>query len=509
MAIGITPADPASAATAAGNPPKPNIVLIQTDDQTSSQLTSAVMPNTERLLAGHGTTFTNYMVTTAQCCPSRASLLTGQYAHNDGVTSNNIGYPGLIDKENVLPVWLQAAGYRTMHVGKFLNGYERVAEPGEVAPGWDQWHTVTGPTRYYDYNWYVNGKVIHRGSAKHDQITGLTNRSAVRLVDKYGPRSRPFYLQVDEPAPHGSRHHDPAGRCDRAAMPQPADEGRWANAKLPKPPSFDESDVRDKPSFIRARPMLSRSERSKITKHWRCALAALTGVDRGVKNIYAAVKRAGDIHRTVFVFISDNGKFFGEHRIAGGKVFPYEEAINLPLLIRIPRRYRDGAPRLKRSDRPVANIDLAPTMLALANANPCTAGGQCRTMDGRSLMPILSRGEGTPKSRGILTEYKVPFESGRYATCNFGGIRTQNVIYIEHYAIAPPGSRECEPAQVNELYVLKTDPFELHNRCFGGLPSRCPDSEPVRELRARLLQLEDCAGIEGRDEPVDERPFCE
>ena len=509
-AIGIGRANPTPAATAPGGLPQPNIVLIQTDDQTLSQLTTQVMPNTERLLVQHGTIFINYVVTTAQCCPSRASLLTGQYAHDHGVTSNNIAYPGLIDKDNVLPAWLQREGYRTMHVGKFLNGYEKVADSGEVAPGWDQWDTVTGPTRYYDYNWYVNGKVTHRGSASRDQITGLTNRSAVRLVDKYGPRRRPFYLQVDEPAPHGSRHRDPAGPCDRAPMPQPADEGRWSNATLPRPPSFNEPDMRDKPAFLSGRPKLSPSDLSKVTKRWRCALAALTSVDRGVQNIYEAVKRAGEIHRTVFLFISDNGKFFGEHRIGGGKVFPYEEAINLPLVIRMPGRYRDGVPRVKRSDRPVANIDLAPTILALAHAQPCTADGRCRTMDGRSLMPILSRSGGTSRSRGILTEYKVPHHrSGHYATCNFAGIRTRNTIYVEHYAIAPPGSRHCEPARANELYDLKTDPFELHNRCFGGLPSSCPTSQYQQELRARLLRLENCAGIEGRDEPVDGRPFCE
>src|SRR5919198_2440335 len=108
----------------------PNIVVIQTDDQTAAQLTTEVMPETKKLLARRGTSFTNYIATTSQCCPSRASLITGQSAHNHGVTSNHVGYPGLIDKGNVLPVWLRQVGYRTMHVGsKYMNGYERVAKP--------------------------------------------------------------------------------------------------------------------------------------------------------------------------------------------------------------------------------------------------------------------------------------------------------------------------------------------------------------------------------------------
>ena len=120
---------------------RPNIVLIQSDDQTFSQFTRRVMPRTKRLLASRGTIFTDYIATTAQCCPSRASLLTGQYAHNHGVTSNAAAYPALIDKHNVLPEWLREAGYRTMHVGKFLNGYAQFADPpsrvagGPLGPG--------------------------------------------------------------------------------------------------------------------------------------------------------------------------------------------------------------------------------------------------------------------------------------------------------------------------------------------------------------------------------------
>ena len=105
-------------------------MVIQADDETYAQLNHEVMPNTERLLVKKGTTFTNYIATTAQCCPSRASFFTGQYAHNHGVTSNRVGYPGLVDKGNVLPVWLKRAGYNTIHLGKFMNNYERFAKPG-------------------------------------------------------------------------------------------------------------------------------------------------------------------------------------------------------------------------------------------------------------------------------------------------------------------------------------------------------------------------------------------
>ncbi|HSF01361.1 MAG TPA: sulfatase-like hydrolase/transferase [Solirubrobacterales bacterium] len=151
---------PAPAVAGTGAVARPNIVLIQTDDQTYRQLTRSAMPQTRRLLARRGTKFTDYVASTAQCCPSRASLITGQYAHNHGVTSNNVGYAGLIDKGNVLPVWLRRAGYRTIHVGKFMNGYGAAVEPDSVVPpGWDQWHSVLGSREYYRYDLHVNGTV--------------------------------------------------------------------------------------------------------------------------------------------------------------------------------------------------------------------------------------------------------------------------------------------------------------------------------------------------------------
>ena len=170
-------------ATKAGDPPagRPNVVLIQSDDQTTRQFNGRIMPKTMRLLTRPGTRFSDYVVTTSQCCPSRASLLTGQYAHNHGVVSNNKGYPALIDKGNVLPVWLQQAGYNTIHVGKFLNGYWRFADrPADVAPGWSDWRSVTGGRfGYYDYFLSRNGTWNHFGTRDRDYITRVLTGNAV------------------------------------------------------------------------------------------------------------------------------------------------------------------------------------------------------------------------------------------------------------------------------------------------------------------------------------------
>jgi N-acetylglucosamine-6-sulfatase len=489
----------------------PNIVVFQADDQTSTQFNRKVMPNTHELLVDKGTSFTNYIASTAQCCPSRATLITGQYAHNHGVTSNQVGYTGLVDKGNVLPVWLEEAGYRTIHVGKFMNGYDRFAKPDtEVAPGWEQWRSVLSEAAYYDYDYMVNGRVIHHGRSRDDHLTNVLNDDAVRMVRRYAPRRKPFYLQLDQRAPHSSQGRDPHGSCGRAAIPMPKDERTFKDEPLPKTRSFNERNMRDKPRFLRAAPRLDKKDRQSIRHRWRCALESIVGIDRGVEKVVKAVKRAGDLGRTVFIYVSDNGQFYGEHRMRVGKVLPYQEALQLPLVVRVPKQYRRGAVQVARTAKPVANIDLAPTILDLGGATPCKPGEGCRTMDGRSLLPILKRKGQWPRKRDVLTEYRVP-EVPKYSTCEFAGIRTRHQIYVEHYRVANPNTGQCvdkAPPEV-ERYDLRSDPFELQNLCNKGMLARCPTGRHQLDLERRLLELRNCAGIKGRDKPVAGRPFCD
>jgi N-acetylglucosamine-6-sulfatase len=489
---------------------QPNIVLIQADDQTFSQFTRKVMPKTKRLLARHGTSFTDYIATTAQCCPSRASFLTGQYAHNHGVTSNNVGYGGLVDKGNVLPVWLKRAGYRTAHVGKFMNGYtQATGDPAEVAPGWDDWQTLfSGSGHYYDYYLSNNGRTVHFGKRNRDYVTRVLERKAVQIIKRRMPAPQPLYLQLDERAPHLAGGNRP-GRCGGIVPePDPRDIHRFAGAPVPSVPSFNERDMRDKPAFLSSAPKLGRSQRVHVKKHWRCALASLVGVDRSVSRVYHVVAKTGELNKTVFIFISDNGQFYGEHRVVVGKVLPYEEALHLPLVIKAPKPYLGGAPRVKQARRPTGNIDLAPTILDLAHAQPCPQAEPCRTMDGRSLMPLLTGSGGWSRQRGLLTEFRKA-NAGRYATCQFAGIRTQSTIYVEHSRVVDPKTLQCVAADQRERYDLRKDPFELHNRCFGGIAANCPASAAQDKLEARLSRLSDCAGIAGRDHHVNGRPFCE
>jgi len=186
------------------------------------------------------------------------------------------------------------------------------------------------------------------------------------------------------------------------------------------------------------------------------------------------------------------------------------EALHLPLVMRVPRRYRDGARRVVRTGRPAANIDLAPTLVQLAGASPCTPDAGCRTMDGRSLVPLLDGTGRWPTHRGLLTEYREPGLS-RHSTCQFAGIREDRQIYVEHYRVVEPGGTGCvdqNPPQV-ERYNLRRDPYELNSLCFAGRIANCPTTRKQRVLTHDLDRLKDCAGIKGRDQRVDGRPFCE
>ena len=503
----------AAGRSAAASPQKrPNIVVVVTDDQTLASLTSTTMPSTVGLMRRGGTEFTDAVATTPVCCPSRATLLTGQYAHNHGTLANTPGYAALRDKANTLPVWLRRAGYVTAHVGKYLNRYKAsVDDPAEVAPGWDEWHTVLDPARkyvrYYDYRLAENGEVERVGKEPRDYITRVINRRAAGMVREYAPRRRPLYLQVDHRAPHTEAGVDSGGPCGGLVPPDPRDAAAFQAAPLPRPPSFDEEDVSDKPSFIRDLPRLDPTTTATIELRYRCTLASLLAVDRGVAKIVAALRRAKELDDTVLAFTSDNGFFFGEHRIPEQKTRPYEEALRVPLLIRVPDRYRGGAPVVPVVPEPVANIDLAPTILDLARARPCRSAGRCRTLDGRSLTGLLRGESGWPDDRAVLVEFDAGERARRAKVCRYQGVRLAEQVYVRHTAAADPATGLCEPIDEVEHYDLGTDPGQLDN--LHQADAGAPASPAEVQMQERLQELRDCAGIAGRDARQSGRPFCE
>jgi N-acetylglucosamine-6-sulfatase len=496
-------AEPRAARSAAKPLARPNVVLIVTDDQAAHTVRPDTMPNLYSLIAARGTSFTDSIVTTPLCCPSRASMLTGQYGHNNGVLKND--YRQLRHKRNTLPAWLHRAGYRTIHVGKYLNGYRKAPGPeSSPAPGWDRWETIQEPIGYYDYDFSVNGRVTHFGPRDRDYVTNVLNRRASRLVRRYGPRTDPFYLQLDHWAPHNGSATGVGGACDAEfnPVPAPGEESLFATEPLPRPPSFDEEDVSDKPSFVRAHP---RVDVSALERRYRCALASLRAVDRGIEQLHRALRKAGELNDTVIIFTSDNGFFYGEHRLRL-KALPYEEALRVPLLVALPPQLRSDGSKSPTVEEAVANIDLAPTILEFAGARPCRKKQDCREMDGRSLVPLLQGREADwPHDRALVVEHAGG--ARRFSACSYRGIRVPQQIYVEHTMTFDPSAGACQPAFEVEHYDFGADPYQLEN-LYPADP-KTPEAEQQEDLANRLATLRDCAGIAGRDPRQGSRASCE
>jgi N-acetylglucosamine-6-sulfatase len=477
---------------------KPNILAIVTDDQTLASLTESTMPNVLNHISAQGTTFTNSIATTPLCCPSRATFLTGQYTHNHGVYANRPGYADLINKRNVLPAWLQRAGYITAHVGKYVNRYGKSAQKEtDIAPGWDEWVAALEPRSYFDYDLQVNGRTVKYGSEDSDYLTRVFNWRAIKLIRKHTRGKQPLYLQLDQFAPHQRGAGDPAQRCAGGAIPDPLDNSLFDGVPLPEPPNFNEADVSDKPSFIESKPEISAEERLDIERRYGCALASLVAVDRGVDQIVDTLQEIGELDNTIIMFTSDNGFFYGEHRIPQEKTIPYEESLRVPLIFRVPSQYLGGATQVRTASPLVGNIDVAPTILDFADGQPCLKS-RCRVMDGRSLVPLMAGdASGFPADRHLAVEQGV---------CGYRGVRNLSEIYIEHLGPRIPDTLSCEPQLELEHYDLAADPYQLRN--LYPAPSNGV-LEAQGRLFSRLEIVRNCAGVEGRDPPPASGHYCE
>src|SRR5919106_3670235 len=249
----------------------PNVVVVMTDDQALD--TMSALPRTRRLIGGRGTTFEHAFVSYPLCCPSRATFLTGQYAHNHGVRNNsgpNGGYQRL-DNERTLPVWLSDAGYRTGFVGKFLNGYGKGNAAREVPPGWSEWYGLPGKAkqRAYDFDLNENGEIVHYGGeadGPRPHKTDVLADKAARYVRRFAGRARPLFLWVATTGPHGDKSLPET--ADRNPEPAPRDRGKYEGRRAPRRPSLDERDVSDKPRDVRSHPRLAGTERERLDREY-------------------------------------------------------------------------------------------------------------------------------------------------------------------------------------------------------------------------------------------------
>jgi N-acetylglucosamine-6-sulfatase len=438
-----TGGDGSAAARTGGR--RPNVILIVTDDQRADTL--RYMPNVKRLLAGHGVTFRRFYVTTSLCCPSRASILTGQYSRHTGVFDNVGPHGGAIafDDHSSLATWLASGGYRTALVGKYLNGYTSLGRCYFPA-GWSEWNAVSSEpeAQYFDYTINHDGVLVHRGSRPSDYSTSVFARTAARIVTS---DREPFFVYLAPATPH------------RPATRLPRDQDRFATLPSFRPPSYDERDVSDKPWRGRV-PPLSGDRMREIDGIRKHQLESLQALDRSVGALVEALRRAGRLSNTVIFYTSDNGFLWGEHRLVS-KVWPYEESIRVPLVVRVPWLRRPRA-----DDHLVLNIDLASTIADLAGVEPGLR------QDGGSLLPLL-RGRHPPWRSAFVEEWLGRPETDVGAPPPFEAIHTDRYVWVEY----SNGWRE--------LYDLRDDPFEQRN--LAGTPSAADLAITLRTRLHRLL----------------------
>ena len=462
---------------------KPNEVVILVDDldQTDTPYWEA-MPRTKALLADKGMTFDNTFVTDPTCCPARATFLTGDYPQNTGVYDNSApdgGYGGFSAgaQNDTLATRLKAQGYTTALLGKYFNGYTGSAVP----PGWDEFFAMQGFIYYgvnYDAN--HNGVAEHYGSAESDYSTDVISRLAVNFIDRTESNdSQPFLLYLTPTAPHWPLL--PPARY----TPNP-----MAAKKLGSRPNRNESDVSDKPTWLRdGYPLLSQVALDYLDLYYSNAMGSLLAVDDMVARVVQELDAKGELDNTTFVFTSDNGLSLGTHRMAQ-KMAPYDESVRVPFVMSGP-----GIP-VGSDSHFVLNNDLAPTLLQLAGA------GEQSDMDGRSLVPLLRGDTTVPWRSDFLLQYHGTgtdqakldtFADVQAVLATYGsivdvptwrGVRSEQWLYVEWYG----GS-----VHEYELYDMNADPYQLQN--LVATPGGAQQYAALTStLQARLEQLAVCSG---------------
>lgn len=450
--IGVTAAikQPTAAAT------RPNVLLIVTDDQIDRPrtVTAQIMPNVYRELVQQGTRFTNAFVTNSWCCPSRASILSGQYSHTNGVwtVGGRYSLPAWRNHENsTLATWLHGAGYRTGLVGKYLNEYGATSGTTYIPPGWDDWRAIMNlnyqvNSGYYDYDLNENGQIVHYGSSSADYATRVFTRKAREFITPRGD-GKPWFLYLATTSPHGP------------SIPDPLDSSAFPSFSVPKGPNICEADVSDKPLFIRQQPScsISAGTYSQLVRNQQARM--LLSVDRGIGQIIADLEASGQLGNTLIIFVSDNGSLIRAHRVRG-KELPYEESIRVPILARWDAL--GSAP--STLSQFTLNIDLAPTIVEAAGVS------QHNPFDGRSLLPLL-RGDTSGWRSDFLVEHLSTGtnDQGGPSYCSVRNSRWKFVQYAT-------GERE--------LYDLTNDPYELVSRDGQAAYRTTEDA-----LHDRMLQL--------------------
>ncbi len=444
---------------------RPNVVLLLTDDQTVSDMRA--LPAVRTRIEAQGTTFTRAYSTYPLCCPSRATILTGQYAHNHGVMDNVAPAGGFsrFDDDETLAVWLQRSGYNTILLGKYLNGYHGKVAQRYVPPGWSEWQAaVKGVYDYRSSTINENGRMVsyQRGPIAHVALRGAD------LITRYAAQDAPFFLFASFIAPHSGTPVEPDDPATvngsdalQTAAVAPRYQDAFEDAALPDKPSIFERDMEDKSELrdVRRRP------RWEYREAYQQRLEALLSVGDAIDRLLDALEASGESNDTVVIFASDNGHLVGEHWVYN-KRYPYEESVRVPLAVSGP-----GFPAGVRRDQLVTLADITSTIVKAAGSSPGLV------QDGRPLQP-LALDPDAGAGRDLVLEAGPGRDTGGRRL--YTALRTSDdrVLIAWHSGAV-------------ELYHLDEDPYQLD----GGLDGS-ETSEERDRLLARLAKLQDCVGPE-------------
>ncbi|MET8522729.1 sulfatase-like hydrolase/transferase [Nocardioides sp. NPDC004968] len=470
---------PMSTAVAAALPGRlesgrPSVLMINVDDLAATDI--KYMPNVQKLLVQQGTTFTDGVAPTPLCVPARASLLTGKYAHNHrdwSISGTNGGYKGFTGRRNTLPVWMDKAGYRTMFLGKYLNGYGKGSErysSGE--PGWDDWQATIDPSTYNLSSPKINNNGTIESPGVYSSVV-LQNRS-IKMIKKAGTNiggKKPWFLWVNYVAPHAGgpvEGSDPKKRYPNQpslwlenTRPMASDKGRFSGLELPTTPNMFYAG----PGQVTAGPSYTVAQQRVMRYVYQQRLEAAQSVDRAVARTIAHLKSSGQYRRTVIIFSGDNGYTTGQHNRLN-KFWETSQASRIPLVVVGP-----GVPKNRKVGSAVGNPDIATTVAALGRATPG------RAQDGVDITRVLAASVTAGKTlyRPIPVAAWPP--SGG-TTTKYRGIRYGSYTYVTVTATGTP-----------ILYDRSVDPYETRN--LAGDPRY---TKVIAQLKTIEAKYRSCSG---------------
>ena len=450
-------------------PNRPNIVFVLTDDLAWNLV--RYMPHVLEMQQ-HGETFSNYYVSDSLCCPSRASIFTGRYPHNTKIFSNNAPNGGFIKFHNrgeeleTFATALQARGYRTAMMGKYLNGYqpddvEEDKTTPYVPPGWSEWDVAGDGYPEFGYTLNSDGHLHRYHHAPSEYLTDVLARKSLSFISSSTKRNVPFMLEIATFAPHSP------------FVPAPRDAGDFPGLGAPRNPAFDAANT-GAPAWLSHYAPLAPAAIEKLNTQFRRRAQSVQAVDEMIGEIEHELVVTGQQRDTYIVFSSDNGLHMGEHRLIAGKLTAFDSDIRVPLIVIGP-----GVPHGQTVSAMTENIDLSPTFERLGGA-PAP-----HSVDGHSLTGLLHGKSQAGWPREVLIEHRGPDRApqdpdlpiaGAGNPPSYNALRTKHSLYVEY----TDGELE--------YYDLRSDPFELDNIA----PELSP--EHLQRLRLALRRLDHCRG---------------